>query len=208
MEAPDATGPPGRHLRAKLRPAPSLRSLLVVPVVLQMVATAGLISLLSYQNPRSTSDRMAATMQERTSLPVSDDLHAYLEVPQRVIASMAQAIRSGALDPKKQMATTRHLWQRHRTFPAASYLNDARARGDWIGFGQADNDDPRPYLELAAADSIERLVQYTLDPIGRRGDLHHLKPFADFRADGWCNEPVVAARPCERLSTTGWMSRR
>jgi hypothetical protein len=38
----------------------------VVPVVLQMVTTAGLISLLSDQNLRSTTDRMAATIQERT----------------------------------------------------------------------------------------------------------------------------------------------
>ena len=82
MRAPHANAPPGQNLRAKLRPARSLRSLLVVPVVLQMVATAGLISLLSDQNLRSTTDRMAATIQERTGRQVSDDLHAYLEVPQ------------------------------------------------------------------------------------------------------------------------------
>ena len=194
MRAPDATSPPGRHLRANLRPAPSLRSLLVVPVVLQMVATAGLISLLSYQSLRSTTDRMAATMQERTSRQVSDYLHAYLEVPQQVIATMEQAVRSGALDPQDQVATTRYLWQLHRTFPAAPYLNYGMASGDFIGVGQADNDDPRPYLELAAADSIERLEQYSIDPIGRKGDLQRLKPFADFRADGWYNDPVVAGK--------------
>jgi len=82
MRAPDATTPGGRQLRENLRPAPSLRNLLVVPVFLQMVATAGLISLLSYQNLRSTTDRMAATMQERTGRQVNDDLHAYLEAPQ------------------------------------------------------------------------------------------------------------------------------
>jgi hypothetical protein len=47
-----------------------------------MVATAGLISLLSYQNLRNTTDRMSATIQERTIRQVSYDLHAYLEVPQ------------------------------------------------------------------------------------------------------------------------------
>jgi len=78
MRASDATTPGGRQLRANLRPAPSLRNLLVVPVVLQMVATAGLISLLSYQNLRSTTDRMAVTIQKRTIRQVSDDLHAYL----------------------------------------------------------------------------------------------------------------------------------
>ena len=97
MRAPDAAAPSGRPRRANTRPARSLRSLLVVPVVLQMVATAGLISLLSYQNLRSTTDRMAATMQDRTSRQVSDYLQAYLQVPQQVIATMEQAVRSGAL---------------------------------------------------------------------------------------------------------------
>ena len=194
MRAPKANAPPGRHLRAKLRPARSLRSLLLVPVVLQMVATAGLISLLSYQNLRSTTDRMAATMQESTSRQVSDYLRAYLEVPQQVVATMEQAVRSGALDPQDQVATTRYLWQLHRTFPDALYLNYGLASGDFIGVGQADNDDPRPYLELAAADSIERLEKYTIDPIGRKGDLQRVKPFADFRADGWYNEPLVAGK--------------
>lgn len=159
-----------------------------------MVATAGLISLLSYQNLRSTTDRMAATMQESTSRQVSDYLRAYLEVPQQVVATMEQAVRSGALDPQDQVATTRYLWQLHRTFPDALYLNYGLASGDFIGVGQADNDDPRPYLELAAADSIERLEKYTIDPIGRKGDLQRVKPFADFRADGWYNEPLVAGK--------------
>ena len=157
MRAPDTTAAAGGSRPSNLRPAPSLRRLLVVPVVVQMVATAGLISLLSYQNLRSTTDRMAATMQERTSRQVSDYLRAYLQVPQQVIATMEQAVRSGALDPQDQVATTRYLWQLHNTFPNAPYLNYGLATGDFIGVGQVDNDDPRPYLEVAAADSIERL---------------------------------------------------
>ena len=93
MRAPDANAPGGRQLRANRRPAPSLRNLLVVPVVLQMVATAGLISLLSYQNLRSTTDRMAATMQERTGRQVNDYRRAYLEVPQHDRRRLGQRVR-------------------------------------------------------------------------------------------------------------------
>ena len=194
MEAPDATALPGGPPRNRLRRAPSLRRLLVVPVVLQMVATSGLISLLSYQTLRSTTERMAAAMQERTSRQVSDYLHAYLEVPQQVIATMEQAVRSGAVDPKDRVATTRYLWQLHHTFPDAPYLNYGLASGDFIGVGQADNDDPTPFLEVAAADSIARLEMFRIDAIGRPSTLHRVKPFADFRGDGWYNEPVMAGK--------------
>jgi len=194
MRAPDTTADAGASRPSNLRPAPSLRRLLVVPVVVQMVATAGLISLLSYQNLRSTTERMMATMQERTSRQVSDYLRAYLQVPHQVIATMEQAVRSGSLDPQDQVATTRYLWQLHNTFPNAPYLNYGLATGDFIGVGQADNDDPRPFLEVAAADSIERLDKYAIDAVGRKGDLQRVKPFADFRGDGWYNQPVVAGK--------------
>jgi diguanylate cyclase (GGDEF)-like protein len=166
----------------------------VLPVVMQMVATAGLISLLSYQTLRNTTDRMAATMQERTSRQVSDHLHAHLQVPQQVIATMEQAVHSGALDPRDRVATTRYLWQLHRTFPNAPYLNYGLVSGDFIGVGQVDNDNPRPYLEVATADSIQRLEMFEIDAIGRPGALHRVKPFADFRGDGWYNEPVTAGK--------------
>jgi hypothetical protein len=111
MRAPNANAPGGRQLRAKLRPAPSLRNLLVVPVVLQMVATAGLISLLSYQNLRSTTDRMAAAMQERTSRQVSDYLHAYLglaELPDRTF----HCAKGGLISLDDQVRTTSRLMQK------------------------------------------------------------------------------------------------
>ncbi|MEI7775282.1 MAG: hypothetical protein WCK17_10960, partial [Verrucomicrobiota bacterium] len=62
-----------------------------------------------------------------------DYLHAYLQVPQQVIATMAQAVESGALNPDDRIATTRYLWQLHRTFPDAPYLNYGLASGNFIG---------------------------------------------------------------------------
>jgi len=172
-----------------------MRWQLVVPVVLQMALAAGLINLLSFQNLQRTADRMALASQERTTRQVSDYLHAYLQVPQQVIATMAQAVESGALNPDDRIATTRYLWQLHRTFPDAPYLNYGLASGNFIGVGQADNVDARAWLEVASAATIERLEMFTIDAIGRPGTLHRVKPFADFRGDGWFNEPIVAGRP-------------
>lgn len=175
------------------KPLP-LRNLLVVPVVLQMATTAGLITLLSYQSDQRTANLMATATQVRTMRQVSDYLHAYLRVPQQVIATMEEAVASGALDPTDRASTTRFLWRLHRTFPEAPYLNYGLASGDFIGVGQADNVNPQPYLEVAEAASIARLGMYRIDSAGSPGPLHRVKSFADFRGDGWYNEPVTADR--------------
>ena len=62
------------------KPLP-MRNLLVVPVVLQMATTAGLITLLSYQSDQRTANEMATATQVRTMRQVSDDPHADLRVP-------------------------------------------------------------------------------------------------------------------------------
>jgi diguanylate cyclase (GGDEF)-like protein len=160
-----------------------------------MAATAGLINLLNFQSLQRTADRMAMASQERTTRQVSDYLHAYLQAPQQVIATMAQAVESGALNPGDRVATTRYLWHLQRTFPDAPYLNYGLANGDFIGVGQADNVNPRVFLEVASAASIQRLEMYTIDAIGRPDTLHRTKPFADFRGDGWYYEPIVAGMP-------------
>ncbi len=175
------------------KPLP-MRNLLVVPVVLQMATTAGLITLLSYQSDQRTANEMATATQVRTMRQVSDYLHAYLRVPQQVIATMEEAVASGGLDPADRASTTRFLWRLHSTFPEAPYLNYGLASGDFIGVGQADNVNPQPYLEVAAAASIERLAMYRIDAAGSPGPLHRIKTFADFRGDGWYNEPVTADR--------------
>ncbi|MFM7394495.1 MAG: diguanylate cyclase domain-containing protein [Cyanobium sp.] len=47
---------------------------------------------------------------------------------------------------------------------------------------------------MAPAATIERLEMYRIDATGAPGPLHRIKPFADFRGDGWYNEPLTAGR--------------
>jgi len=68
------------------KPLP-LPKLLVVPVVMQMATAA----------------------QVRTMRQVSDDRHADLRVPQQVIATIEEAVASGALDPAETRGDRSHI---------------------------------------------------------------------------------------------------
>lgn len=173
----------------------SLRALLLVPLVLQMALTAGLISLFSYQGKQQAAAQLAARSQQRASHQVRDYLSDYLKTPQQVIRLMADAVASGRLDPADRPAVTRYLWQLQRNFPDAPYVNYGWANGDFIGLGQVDNSNRQPYLEIADAGSIQRLAQIRLDGEGRPAGLERIKPFGDFRRDGWYHAPIQAGRP-------------
>jgi HAMP domain-containing protein len=172
----------------------SLRSLLLLPLVLQLAVTAAVISLVSYQGRQWAASDLARLTQQRASRQVSDYLTTYLRSPQQVIALMAEAVARGDLDPADRRAVTRQLWFLHHLFPTAPYLNFGWANGDFIGLGQADNADRRPYLELAQAGTIQRLEQIRLSVNGSPEGLQRIKPFADFRSDDWYRKPLEAGR--------------
>ena len=172
----------------------SLRSLLLLPLVLQLAVTAGVISLVSYQGRQWAASDLASRTQQRASRQVADYLAGYLRTPQQVIQLMGEAVARGDLDPGDRAAVTRYLWFLHRLFPDAPYLNFGWANGDFIGLGQADNTNPSPFLEVAQAGSIQRLEQIRLNANGQPAGLERIKPFADFRADGWYSKPLQADR--------------
>ncbi len=172
----------------------SLRSLLLGPLLLQMVLMMLVIGLVQFQGERQELTRLATRSQERTSLQVRDYLKRFLRTPQQVIALMGEAVANGQVDPSNRAATMRTLWMLRRTFPEAAYLNYGWINGDFIGLGQVDNDSDRPFLEVASATSIERLEVTRLDEAGRLAGLHRIKPFADFRRDGWYRTPLQAGR--------------
>jgi HAMP domain-containing protein len=173
----------------------SLRVVLLVPLVLQLAITAALISLIGYQGKQQAAAQLAASSQLRASQQVREYLSDYLRTPQQVIRLMADAVASGRLDPVDRPAVIRYLWLLQRTFPDAPYLNYGWANGDFIGLGQVDNTNVRPFLETAKAGSIARLEQIRLDAAGLPAGLERIKPFGDFRSDGWYEAPVRAGRP-------------
>ena len=172
----------------------SLRVLLLVPLVLQMAVTAALISLVSYQGKQQAAAQVAARSQQRASRQVHDYLTDYLQTPQQVIRLMADAVESGRVDPGDRAAVVHLLWLLQRTFPGAPYLNFGWADGDFIGLGQVDNANREPFLEVADAASIQRLQQIRLDAAGQPLAVQRIKPFGDFRSDGWYAAPRRAGR--------------
>lgn len=173
----------------------SLRTLLLVPLVLQLAATAAIITVVSFQGRQQAADVLATRIQQRASRQLRDHLRSYLQTPQQVIRLMAEEVASGRIDPADRDGLRRYLWMLRHTFADAAYLNYGWANGDFIGLGQVSNSSSEPFLEVARAATIARLEQIRLDASGQPAGLERIKPFADFRSDAWYRDPQQAGRP-------------
>ena len=178
-----------------LRRPVSLGALLLLPLVGQLPLAIGLMSLFSYLTDQRYHQELERKGLESTSQSVDTYLRGYLHNAQQVIRVMAEAVESGRLNPADRNATASFLWQLHRTFPEAPYLNYGLINGNFIGVGQNNNDSPKLFLEVASKATINKLELFPLDAEGRISGPSQIRPFGDFRSDGWYRQPLVANRP-------------
>ncbi|WP_293197238.1 MULTISPECIES: hybrid sensor histidine kinase/response regulator [unclassified Microcoleus] len=114
----------------------SLRTVLIVPFVLQIFAAVGLVSYLSLRNGQKAVNDVAAQLRSEVSDRVKMYLDNYLEKPFLINRLNADAIarRELSFDLKKQNPKAdRLLWQQMQFFDYVSWISLCSAQGDLFG---------------------------------------------------------------------------
>lgn len=168
----------------------SLRSLLIVPFVLQTLGTVGLVGFLSFRNGQAAVQDMATQLREESSLRVQEHLEQYLGHPMAAVQSNAAAANLGQLDLDYIDSTRAFLWQQTQIFPTLDgvYLADESGRFFCI-------------CAASKGDAIEKIVLveperqiYSLTPRGERGELLKLEQY-DPRQRPWYQKSEGSAKP-------------
>ena len=179
----------------KLRSIP-LRAVLIVPLVLELTATTGLIIALNTRNAENNARLTAEQLMLQASREVDVYLDGYMLAPQQVIRTMADAVTNGQVDPQQQQEVTLFLSKLARIFPSASYLNYALADSTLIGVGQATlENDKESFLELSKPSVDPVIRRYTIEADGARGTQVRSADFADFRTEDWYATPLKLGHP-------------
>ncbi|MEB3310172.1 MAG: ATP-binding protein [Snowella sp.] len=171
-----------------------LRTVLLVPFVLQIVGTVSLVSYLYISNSNRAVNELALQLQIQAGKQVEEHLNYYFQAPQAAIQFMVDAVESGNLDIKNQAAVEHYLWRLSQIFPKISYLNYGFENGLFIGLGRADNFSNRIYIEQALPGNRQILYQYESLPGGKRGKLLKKLDFGDFHNQVWYQQPKAAGR--------------
>lgn len=179
-------------LKLKL-PKASLRQVLVVPFVLQIVGTVGLVGYLSFRNGQQAVNDLANQLIDRTNQLVSQRLDSYLAMPQQLNLVNLRAIELGILDLNDFNQVGQYFWKQMEVFPV-DYINYANQEGEFIGVERADQD--QLLLHETLRTNLTRLTTYTLDAQGTR-QLVEVDPeaAAPIQEEGWYAAAAQAKQP-------------
>jgi len=125
-----------RSVLKKIRPF-SLKTVLIVPFVLQIVTAVGLVGYLSYRSGQKAVEDLANKLLEETAERVSDRVNSYLQQPHQFVTLNRLAVEQGDLDLTDIDQVYRRLWRQVQVsdflLTALTYTSPA---GTYIGVGQ------------------------------------------------------------------------
>ncbi len=112
----------------------SLRLVLIVPFVVQILVAVGLTGYISLRNGQRSVDDLANQLTTKASLLVNQYLKNYLETPPQLNQANADAVKVGLLNLQDFDKTGRYFWLQMQTYKV-SYISYTSANGDFIGAG-------------------------------------------------------------------------
>ena len=117
-----------------------LRSVLIIPFVLQIFAAVGLVGWLSFRNGREAVNEVAAQLKSEMAARVEQKLLSILERPHQINNINASAIAQGYLDIdslETNIETRRYFWHQIQQFDSADYIYYANEEGEFVGSSPA-----------------------------------------------------------------------
>ncbi|GET39797.1 hybrid sensor histidine kinase/response regulator [Microseira wollei] len=111
----------------------SLRTVLTVPFVLQIVATVGMVGYLSFKNGQQAVNQLAEGLMSEVSERVKDRLDVYLSVPKLSNQLNANALDTGALDIRNVSKREQYFLKQFPSFPLLTLTVFGTAQGETYG---------------------------------------------------------------------------
>ncbi len=120
------------NLKSIVKAQLPLRSILIVPFVLQIFAAVGLVGYLSFKNGQKAVNDLASQLMSETSDRTADRLDNYLKIPHLINTMNYNAIRLGQLDVNDISTFEKHFWEQVQLFESAGAISFANDRGEFI----------------------------------------------------------------------------
>jgi PAS domain S-box-containing protein len=172
---------PLNRLVAKIAGQLPLRTVLIVPFVLQTVSAVGLVGYLSFKSGQSAVENLAHQLIEQVGERIADRLTAYLQTPQDIVAANRIAVEQGMLNLKDTQQLRQQLWQQTTLNPQLGSTVFFNESGEQIGYGHLLSQElvtqatrltgeklsiGTPYFNILKNTDRGKLKYYLVDPKG------------------------------------------
>lgn len=180
-----------RHQVTRIIGQRKLRTILVVPFVLQIFGAVGLVGYISYRNGQLAIEDLATQRMQEVDNRIAERLEAYLDAPHQVNQLNQAALDLGQLNIQVLSQMERHFWQQSQVFNRVSYIQYGSAQGEFVGL--AVNDDGS--FTYQVTEETGDLRTYEIDRQGRRGSRTETSLNFDPRNRPWYTVPEAADQP-------------
>ncbi|MEG3922676.1 ATP-binding protein [Microcoleus sp. T3_A4] len=124
---------------AKILDQLPLRTVLIVPFVLQIVGAVGLVGYLSFRNGQKAVNNLASQLMSEVSLRVEQNLQVYLTTPHQINQTKLDAVKLGLLNMEKLSDWDKYLWRQVQLYPYINFTSVGNKKGNYRGGQQLSN---------------------------------------------------------------------
>ncbi|MDJ0703000.1 MAG: response regulator [Leptolyngbyaceae cyanobacterium MO_188.B28] len=170
-----------------------LRTVLIIPFVLQIFAAVGLVGYFSWRNGQKTVNDLAAQLLEEVGDRIQLHLNTYLNTPHQLNHLNQTVLEQGLLSAQDMRGLERFLLGQFKSFESVNYIAWGNEQGDYVGVTRRQDNS----LSIEAADAATDFEYhaYTVTPDGHRGELLDVvAPTYDPRTRPWYEAAAVAGK--------------
>ena len=173
----------------------SLRSLLVIPFILQIGSAVGLTGWLSLRNGQQAVREVTLQLRDEVSARIGQNLQDYLQAPQIIAQVNTNGIELGQLDSKNPAGLSQTFWRQRDLFDpievSAIYLGTVDGEFTGLGF----QNDRTWQVGRSGEETNFHFYSYATDSVGAPTNLLEKGSAYDPRIRPWYRKAVAANRP-------------
>ena len=170
-----------------------LRTILIVPFVLQIFTAVGLTGYLSFKNGQKAVNNLATQLHKEVIDRIDQHLDDYLATPHQINQINVDAIKLDLLNLKDFESMGHYFWKQMQVFNV-SYINFANTKGEFIGVERLDQNDFR-INEVSNRLTQGELYVYATDSEGNRTQRLKATKGYDPRSEAWYADAVQVGKP-------------
>jgi signal transduction histidine kinase/ActR/RegA family two-component response regulator len=172
-----------------------LRTILIVPFVLQIVLAVGLTGYLSLRNGQKAVADLVSQLQGEVSDRIDQHLDSYLTLPRQLSQINADALESGLVAPEDLEKLSHSFWQQVNLLNVG-YISFGSEAGEFISAGHYPGYDGIYIDELSQKRHGDtKAYTYLTDDRGQRTTLDSASEDYLFKDEAWYAETAKAKQP-------------
>ena len=182
-----------------------LQTVLIVPFLVQIVGTVGVVGWLSFQNGQRAVNDVASQLQGEITERIKDKIQTYMSIPHIVNYLNVQGFKLGQLNLEEKQKLELHFLKQIQYFDSISIIYVGKENGEHSGAIQTKD---RTLISAADSSTGNKLARFTADSQGNRVKLVQISSeIYDPRTRPWYIAAVAAKKPVWSQIYTDFLTR-